>query len=399
KYSCDAVANTAVGPGAAALQGPVMPTGVQRLVGMKPVKVVNSATGLNTGVPAGKMTTREFDFTLAGAPTNATGAVLSASLNGPAAKSTVKLYGTNTPKTPMTAYAPAGISKTGTVLVNFASATRGKVHVSLTGGPVYLVVYQTGWLIRTDQADAAASSTGGRFVPAHVQLAKNATVSSQFPPNSPTYYSPDLGSGIEAVAIQLSTLNTRSNGSVVAYSTADGPVATAHTFTNKRTGTTLVISRVSSAVGKCTTSASETAAANRVCLKVNGLTGINAVIVGYWKKDVTEFPGRAVLFGSQRVLTGTSPTPGEIRVKIPDSVPSSATSVLLQVTGFNTAGPSIIRVYPDGSVAPIEFTVYTTKGDTTTNIGLTPLGANRYVRLKVYGSSAQLNVDVVGYVN
>lgn len=421
-YDCDVAANNSAGLGAAATVGPVIPAPVTRLVSVAPTRVVDTSTGLGTpaGAP-GLLGSSEFDVQLTGIPANATGAVLSATVSRPSGTSYLRMYGTGMRRpVGVTVYAFRGISKTGLQNVAFGS-TPGKVHVSFAGGPAGLVIHQVGWLVRLDADGAAASTAGGRFVPTSRNLINyRMNPSGPVPGSGQTFYYDFFGSlpNVEAVALQITTANTRTAGNVVAYAPADGVSMVSQAFTAKRATTTFTLARVSvvsvpkrDAQGNIVKDAQGNTvmvSTKRLLVRVSGQTGISVQLVGYWDKDVSPFAGRiSLLNGSRRIFTTSANRNGEIRIKVPgvkdvgalNEIPTSATGVILAITAFNTPSGSTTRWYPDGAGAPGYPTTYTTPGDVSSNLTIVPMSSSRFLRVKIYGATTRLYVDVVGYVN
>ena len=92
---------------------------------------------------------------------------------------------------------------------------------------------------------------------------------------------------------------------------------------------------------------------------------------------------------------------GTVRLRMPASVPTSATAVLLNVTATNGSRPGLVTVYPAGSPVPGTSNVNFPTALTQANEVLTGLGPDRDVALTVSGGGgpvAHLVVDVVGYL-
>ncbi|HVA59499.1 MAG TPA: choice-of-anchor Q domain-containing protein [Mycobacteriales bacterium] len=78
-------------------------------------------------------------------------------------------------------------------------------------------------------------------------------------------------------------------------------------------------------------------------------------------------------------------------------VPSSATAVEMTVTAVGPAGAGNLRVYPDGSAAPLASTVNYVPHRTVANYAIVSLPSNGKVDLYSDGSASGALLDVVGY--
>ena len=381
----------------------VTPSPVARFVNMKPVLVVNSSTGL--GIPnatRGRVANRTFDVQLANVPTNAVGATFVAALSSASAATNVSVYGTGQPAGPVTAYAYPTINKSGTAVVNFGP-TPGKVRIAVSGNGAYMTLHQTGWLIRGDADGATPATTGGVYVPMNANLVEASTSNSTTPLSNAVYYrTPDLQSA-EAVALQVTALNVRSNGRVFAYAPEDGAI-TGMTFMSGKATTQLLITRLGQGTAKCTSDPAESASINRLCIKVQGISGVRVQLVGYWSKktsDLSGFGSRVASIAPTRIFTATTTRVGEMTMKVPSSVPSTASAVLVQVRAYySPSGYTFVKLYADGADEPAEFAATTSRYDVASNLAVASFNpTTRNLRLKVIGPGVKLYVDVIGYIN
>jgi hypothetical protein len=398
-YTFAVEAANAIGQGPAASSAAVRPAPISRLVAVKPIQRVSSITG--RGIPGGtkaRLQNQQFDVPLPDAPAEAVGAVINIWI-APSATTYLKVYGTGTPAPgAVTAYGLPGIAKSGTAYVNFG-ATKS-IHVAVYGGPASVQLNQVAWLERLDQ-EGSSSQLGGVLVPTDRTLINYRTSTTGPVPGANLTHFFDFNSSlpdVEAISLQVSTSNSRTSGTISAYAPADGPIATSHTFTAGRLQTTNVITRVSK-VPTADPNDSPSAMTYRVYFKVNGQTGLLVQMVGYWSSNVSAFAGHHVALSPTRILSATTPRTGEIRIKVPDTVPGSTTGVLVAITAWDTTGSTTLRVYPDRGTPPASNSVSYVRGDKATNLAITGVGDNRYIIVKVYGPSTKLYVDLLGYIN
>lgn len=78
-------------------------------------------------------------------------------------------------------------------------------------------------------------------------------------------------------------------------------------------------------------------------------------------------------------------------------VPTSATSVVLNVTSTAATSPSYVTVYPSGAERPLAATLNTDPGQATPNLTIARVGTNGSVDIFVSAGSTHLTADVMGY--
>jgi hypothetical protein len=112
--------------------------------------------------------------------------------------------------------------------------------------------------------------------------------------------------------------------------------------------------------------------------------------------DLTQCEGQTLHAGSTLTIqvAGTNPS-GQTT----GGVPASATSVILNVTVTNTTVPSYLTVYPTGGARPLSSSVNWNGGQTVPNLVTVALGTGGEVSLYNANGSADVVVDVEGWMD
>ena len=112
--------------------------------------------------------------------------------------------------------------------------------------------------------------------------------------------------------------------------------------------------------------------------------------------DLTQCEGQTLTAGGTLTIqvAGTNPS-GQTT----GGVPSSATSVILNVTVTNTTVPSYLTVYPTGGARPLSSSVNWNGGQTVPNLVTVALGTGGQVSLYNANGSADVVVDVEGWMD
>jgi hypothetical protein len=112
--------------------------------------------------------------------------------------------------------------------------------------------------------------------------------------------------------------------------------------------------------------------------------------------DLTQCEGKTLTAGDTLTIqvAGTNPS-GQTT----GGVPSSATSVILNVTVTNTTVPSYLTVYPTGGARPLSSSVNWNGGQTVPNLVTVVLGTGGQVSLYNANGSTDVVVDVEGWMD
>ncbi len=129
-----------------------------------------------------------------------------------------------------------------------------------------------------------------------------------------------------------------------------------------------------------------------------GTVHLIADLAGYYTTDAAS---RFTTTSPTRVLDTRASTPVGPRstreVDLSAHVPSSATSVTLNLTGTEPTASTHVIAHPSGSARPVVSNLNLEPGQTVPNLVTVALGANRRITLYNNAGSAHLVVDLAGY--
>ncbi|NUT48896.1 MAG: hypothetical protein HOV94_16555 [Saccharothrix sp.] len=129
-----------------------------------------------------------------------------------------------------------------------------------------------------------------------------------------------------------------------------------------------------------------------------GTVHLIADLAGYYTTDAAS---RFTTTSPTRVLdtrTSTALGPGATReLDLSGQVPSSATSVTLNLTGTEPTAATHVIAYPSGATRPVVSNLNLEPGQTVPNLVTVALGANRRITLYNNAGSTHLVADLAGY--
>lgn len=293
-----------------------------------------------------------------------------------------------------------GNGVTGTNLVTVALGAGGKVSFANgSGGYTNILADVAGW-ISTAPASSGTAGALRPLTPARIMDTRGGN--PLYPGEGSAISLPVLGrggipgSGVAAIAINLTVVNPRGAGFVAAY-----PGATrwpGNSNVNFDAGETIP-NRIVVPVG----------ADGQVQFVSSVLTDVIAD-VGGWYTDASAAAGGGRFTGSTpvRILDTRDGTGGygpagpghpfALQITGQPGVPASGvTAVVLNVTATDASAPSFITVYPSDVAWPLASDLNTAPGRTSANLVIARLSAGGQVSFINAGGNVNVIVDLVGW--
>lgn len=273
-----------------------------------------------------------------------------------------------------------------TTLVVTALDSQRQVTFTTAGTPVDLVVDLVGYFTTAD-------GTGGRWVPiAPVRAADSR--SGQGVPAGPLSGQVTLAlpgsvpASATGVALNLTALSPTGDG-YLRLAAAGATTAT----------TALNFNASGSTTGLALTSTTQ----GRVSVTVNGsATGLVVDVLGYYEATSASGSGGGYLavtpqrfLDTRSGLGASGPGNGGLTMALPNSVPSTATTVLLNISVIQPSSPGFLQLSAPGSTAATTAVSLTGNREETV-LALAPVSNGR-IGLVLYGSNAHLVLDLVGF--
>ena len=359
------------------------PASTSRYIAVTPYRLFDTRSG-GPGVPRQPVRSALTVALPASVPTTATGVVLDVSAVGAAGSGYLRVARAGTtPQT--TALNYVGGTST-TALAVTAMDSRRQVTFSPVGAPVDLVVDVVGYFTSADGIGGrwvpltpvrAADSRSGQGVPAG---AHTGALTFTLPGSVPT--------SATGVALNITALSPQGTG-YLRIAPAGSPAAT----------TALNFDGSGSTTGLALTSTNQ----GRVTITVSGAaTGLVVDVLGYYEGTSAAGSGGGYLaVNPQRFLDTRSglgasgPGNGGLTMALPNSVPSTATAVLVNVSVIQPSGPGYLQLSAPGSSTATTVLNLTGARDVTV-LALAPVSNGR-ISFALYGSNAHVVLDLVGF--
>ena len=359
------------------------PAGASRYVAASPQRVLDTRSG-GPGVPAqpvGGTLTVTMPSSL---PASATSVVLDVSAVGPTGSGYLRVAPAgSTPQTTALNYS-AGSSTT--VLAVTAMDSQRRVSLTTAGTPVHLVVDLVGYF-------TSADGPGGRWVGLSPVRAAD-TRTGQGVPAGPLSGSVTLTlpasipASATGVALNVTALSPGGAGYLRLAAAGVTATTTALNFDARGSTTGLALTRTHQ---------------GQVTVTVNGAaTGLAVDVLGYYEGTSTTGSGGGYLavtpqrfLDTRSGLGASGPGNGGLTIALPNSVPSSATAVLVNVSVVAPSSPGFLQLSAPGGSA-VTTAVNVAGGRDETVLTLAPVSNGR-LNLALYGSNAHLVVDLVGF--